>query len=74
MNEPRNIEFTTDEAIAVMNAIDNIIDQKHKLAERLINNTNSRMAGFNTLDEANVLKVILERLEDTFAGSYSDEG
>jgi len=74
MNEPRNIEFTTDEAIAVMNAIDNIIDQKHKLAERLINNTNSRMAGFNTLDEANVLKVILERLEDAFAGSYSDEG
>lgn len=74
MNEPRNIEFTTDEAVAIMNAIDNIIDQKHELAERLINNTNSRMAGFNTLDEANVLKVILERLEDTFAGSYSDEG
>lgn len=73
MTESRFIEMTTEQGVALMNAIDFLVAQKRELADALIMGTNNRQAGINQLEQADVLQSILDTLENEFEGQY-DEG
>lgn len=56
------LELTEEEAIEVLYTLRDKSVEQRGLADRLINDTNSRMAGFNQHDEAALMEGVVDRL------------
>lgn len=60
--ETITLELTEEEAVEVLYALRDKSVEQRTLADNLINNTNSRQAGFNQHDEAARMEGVVERL------------
>jgi hypothetical protein len=71
MNETKNFPLTPAEAEELFELLREAADRSEANAERLLNATNSRQAGFNALDRVTELRELADRLESAFP--FDDE-
>lgn len=64
--ETKFIQINQNEADVVVSALEAVAVQYRELATKLILDTNSRQAGFNKLDSADLIEQFAQRIDNMF--------